>query len=102
MTTNTLNPDELANAARVALERSVDTKVDAVRGLVEKSLHAEQAEQRAADARSALDAAWTAALSTGWTDKELRGLGLTAPGQPRPRAPRKRRGDAAVEAAADA
>ncbi|WP_435528072.1 hypothetical protein [Microbacterium aurantiacum] len=91
MSAHTLNPEELAATAREALERSVDTKVDAVRTLVEKSVAAEDAERRAASARSASDAAWNDALSTGWTDKELRQLGLTAPDGARPRAPRKRR-----------
>jgi len=101
MTTPTLNPDELATAARAALERSVDTKVDAVRTLVEKSLHSEQAERRAIDARAALDAAWSDAIGTGWTDKELRTLGLAAPGQARPRATRKRRSEASAPATSD-
>lgn len=91
MSAHTLNPEELAAAARAALERTVDTKVDAVRTLVEKSAQAEHAEERAAAARTALEAAWTAALGTGWSERELRGLGLAAPGQPRARVSRKRR-----------
>lgn len=91
MRAHTLNPEELAATAREALERSVDTKVEAVRTLVEKSVAAEDAERRAASARSASDAAWNDALATGWTDKELRQLGLSAPDGSRPRTPRKRR-----------
>lgn len=97
-----MNPEDLAAAARASLERTVDTKVDAVRKLVEKSVIADDAERRASAARSASDAAWADALSTGWTDKELRQLGLAAPDGARPRAPRKRRTvDAATSAPAE-
>lgn len=95
-----MTPDELAEAARAALERTVDTKVNAVRSLVERSVAADDAEQRAVAARSALDAAWTAALNTGWTDKELRQLGLSAPTQPTAR-PRSRRKSGAVAGSRD-
>ncbi len=95
MSAQTLNPEELASAARAALEKTVDTKVDAVRAVVERSVQAEDAERLALDAKSAFENAWAAAITTGWTDKELRQLGLTAPGQSRPRTTRKRRsGDA--------
>lgn len=91
MSAHTLDPEQLAAEARVALERSVDTKVNAVRNLVERSVAADDAEQQAVAARVAFDTAWNAALSTGWTDKELRQLGLSAPSQTtaRPRARRK-------------
>lgn len=95
-----MNPNDLAEAARAALERTVDTKVNAVRDLVERSVAADDAEQRAVAARAALDAAWTAALSTGWTDKELRQLGLSAPAQTAAR-PRSRRKSAAVAGSRD-
>lgn len=95
MNAHTLDPEQLAAEARAALERSVDTKVDAVRNLVERSVAAEHAEQQAIAARGAFDTAWTAALSTGWTDKELRQLGLPAPTQATAR-PRSRRKSATV------
>lgn len=91
MSAQTLDPDQLAAEARAALERSVETKVDAVRNLVERSVAADDAEQRAVVARSDFDAAWATALGTGWTDKELRQLGLAGPGQTSARAPRRRR-----------
>ena len=53
------------------------------------------AEQQAIAARGAFDTAWTDALSTGWTDKELRQLGLSAPTQTTAR-PRSRRKSATV------
>lgn len=95
MSTQTLDPEKLAAEARAALERSVDKKVNAVRNLVERSVTAEDAEQQAVAARGAFDTAWTAALSTGWTDKELRQLGLPAPTQTSAR-PRSRRKSAAA------
>lgn len=95
MSAHTLDPEQLAAEARAALERSVNTKVDAVRNLVERSVAAEHAEQQAVAARGALDTAWAAALSTGWTDKELRQLGLSAPTQTAART-RSRRKSAAV------
>ena len=100
MSAHILDPEQLAAEARAALERSVDTKVNAVRNLVERSVAAEDAEQQAIAARGAFDAAWTAALSTGWTDKELRQLGLSAPAQTTAR-PRSRRKSAAVGGSRD-
>lgn len=94
MSTHTLDPEQLAAEARAALERSVDTKVSAVRNLVEQSIAVADAEQQAVTARGAFDAAWTAALRTGWTDKELRQLGLSGPGQSTGRPPRQRRAPA--------
>ena len=91
MNAHTLDPDQLAADARAALERSVETKVDAVRNLVERSVAADNAEQRAVGVRSDFDAAWATALGTGWTDKELRQLGLAGPGQTSTRAPRRRK-----------
>lgn len=97
MSAVTLNPDQLAAEARAALERSVDTKVDAVRNLVERSVAVESAEQQAIAARGAFDTAWSSALNTGWTDKELRQLGLSGPGQT-PAKPRGRRKPATASA----
>lgn len=100
MTAQTLDPEQLASEARASLERSVDTKVNAVRNLVERSVAAQHAEQQAVAARSEFDTAWTAALGTGWTEKELRQLGLSAPTQLSAR-PRTRRKSATAAGARD-
>lgn len=99
MSAHLLDPEQLASEARATLERSVDTKVNAVRSLVETSVAAADAEQRAVAARAAFDTAWASALGTGWTDKELRQLGLPSPAQAGPRPTHRRKSSSTTAAA---
>lgn len=87
MSDTTLTPDEAAQRARELIERDVNARVDAVRDLVAATADADEAERRWRDAQSAHESAWRAALSVGWSEKDLRATGARAPGQ----APRKRR-----------
>ena len=87
MSDTTLTPDEAAQRARELIERDVNARVDAVRQVVAATAEAEQAEQRWRDAQGAHESAWRAALSAGWSEKDLRATGARAPGQ----APRQRR-----------
>ncbi|MEV8241956.1 hypothetical protein AB0O90_17055 [Microbacterium testaceum] len=87
MSDTTLTPDEAAQRARELIERDVNARVEAVRQVVAATAEAEQAEQRWRDAQSAHESAWRAALSAGWSEKDLRATGARAPGQ----APRQRR-----------
>lgn len=73
------DPNEIAQHARQRLESEVDTRVEAVRRVAEAAREADEREQAARDATVAHSAAWTGALSAGWTDRDLRQIGLRAP-----------------------
>ena len=84
----TVNPDEAAQRARELIEAELNVKVDAVRDLVTATNDADEAERRWNEATAAHERAWQAALSAGWSEKDLRATGARAPRQKtrRPRA----------------
>jgi len=84
----TVNPDEAVQRARQLIEAELNAKVDAVRDLVTATNDADDAERRWNDATAAHERAWQAALSAGWSEKDLRATGARGPGQKtrRPRA----------------
>jgi hypothetical protein len=76
---STTDPNEIAQQARQRLETEVDARVEAVRRVAEAAREADEREQAARAAAAAHSAAWTAAQSAGWTDRDLRQIGLRAP-----------------------
>ncbi|WP_146086408.1 hypothetical protein [Rathayibacter sp. AY1B8] len=89
MTDQRLNAEDAANTARALLEKSVEDRVAAVRALVAATNDVDDKEQAAKDARDAHTSAWATALTSGWSEKELRATGVRPPGQTRPRTPRR-------------
>lgn len=87
-----IDPQTAAEKARALLQAETDQKVEAVRTLANAANDADNAEARAKEAVSVHETAWKAALSAGWTEKDLRATGVRAPGQAgrraRPRAPK--------------
>lgn len=73
--TQFLDPEQAANAAR-ALQ---DERMESVRDLVHAQNHFHDLRAKAAEAEKQHGAAWSAALSKGWTDVELRRVGLVEP-----------------------
>jgi hypothetical protein len=103
--TNVTN-DDVAARARALIEADVSARVNAVVAIAEAAKQNDAADTRLKqtikDAETALKesnsahaAAWKAALSAGWTEKELRATGVRAPGSSTPKV-RKRRGTPAV------
>lgn len=101
--------DEVAVRARALIEVDVSARVNAVVAIAEAAKQNDAADARLKqaikDAEAALKesnnahaAAWKAALSAGWTEKELRATGVRAPGQSAPKV-RKRRAAPAVTTA---
>jgi hypothetical protein len=93
--------DEVAVRARALIEADVSARVNAVVAIAEAAKQNDAADTRlkqaVKDAETALKesssahaAAWKAALSAGWTEKELRATGVRAPGNSAPKV-RKRR-----------
>lgn len=80
MAENRIDPETAAASARELLERSVENRVAAVRVLVAATNDVDAADRAAKDARDAHAKAWDAAITSGWTDKELRATGARAPG----------------------
>jgi hypothetical protein len=62
------------------LERDVERRVNVVAALTSAANESDAAEERARDARAAHERAWTAALTAGWSEKDLRATGARAPG----------------------
>lgn len=85
-----VNPEEAAARARAIIEADVNARVDAVRQLADAANEYDAAEQRYRDASTAHERAWAAALSAGWSEKDLRATGVRAPGQGASRPRRKR------------
>lgn len=85
-----VNPEEAAARARAIIEADVNARVDAVRQLADAANEYDAAEQRYRDASTAHERAWAAALSTGWSEKDLRATGVRAPGQGSSKPRRKR------------
>lgn len=76
---SSVNPDEVASQARQRLEADVETRVAAVRQIADAARDADKKDQVARAAVAAHSAARTAAVSAGWSDKELRQIGLRPP-----------------------
>jgi hypothetical protein len=96
MSESILNPDEAAARARAIIEADVDARVEAVRQAANAANEYDEAEARVKDATAAHERAWSAALATGWNEKDLRAAGVRAPDQTaaRARRPRARAGAA--------
>jgi hypothetical protein len=90
MTDAVATPDEAAQRAREMLERDVERRVNVVAALTSAANESDAAEERARDARAAHERAWTAALTAGWSEKDLRATGARAPGTSTRRARRSR------------
>jgi hypothetical protein len=80
MTDAPATPDEAARRAREILERDVDRRVNVVAALTSAAIESDAAEERAKEARAAHERAWSAALTAGWSEKDLRATGARAPG----------------------
>ena len=85
-----LNPDEAAARARAIIEADVDARVEAVRVAADAANEHDTAEARVKEAAAAHERSWNAALSAGWSEKDLRAAGVRAPGQSTPRARKPR------------
>lgn len=99
MTDQRLNAEDAATHARALLEKSVEDRVNAVRVLVAATNDMDDADQAAKDARDAHAKAWDAALTSGWSDKDLRATGARAPGDQVKRTRAKRVSKSATPAA---
>ncbi|WP_440671836.1 hypothetical protein [Clavibacter nebraskensis] len=80
MTDAPATPDEAARRAREILERDVDRRVNVVVALTSAANESDAAEERAKEARATHERAWSAALTAGWSEKDLRATGARAPG----------------------
>jgi hypothetical protein len=81
---NTPSSEEIKRAATALFEErvgAVTAVADATRERIAKQAEAAQAERREA-------AAWADAVRRGWTESELKGMGLVAPGRKSPGRPR--------------
>jgi hypothetical protein len=87
---DTTNPEDVAARARAIIERDVDMRVEAVRVVADAAIKFDAAELRVKDATAVHERAWTAALSAGWSEKELRAAGVRAPGTIAPKVRRAR------------
>ena len=85
-----VKPEDAAARARVIIEANVDARVEAVRVLADAGNEYDIADRQLKLAILAHEHAWTAALASGWSEKDLRATGVKAPGQSAPKA-RKRR-----------
>ncbi|MFC5931766.1 hypothetical protein [Cryobacterium melibiosiphilum] len=85
-----VKPEDAATRARAIIEANVDARVEAVRVLADAGNEYGAADQQLKLATLAHEHAWTAALASGWSEKDLRATGVKAPGQSAPKA-RKRR-----------
>ena len=85
-----VKPEDAAARARAIIEANVDDRVEAVRALADAGNEYDSADQQLKLATLAHEHAWTAALTSGWSEKDLRATGVKAPGQSTPKA-RKRR-----------
>ncbi|TDW26949.1 hypothetical protein EDD25_3513 [Cryobacterium psychrophilum] len=90
-----VKPEDAAARARAIIEANVDARVEAVRVLADAGNEYDAADQQLKLATHAHEHAWTAALASGWSEKDLRATGVKAPGQSAPKA-RKRRTAAPV------
>lgn len=88
--------DEVAVRARALIEADVSARVSAVVAIAEAAKQNDAADARLKqtikdaevalkESRTAHATAWKAALSAGWTEKELRATGVRAPGTSAPK-----------------
>ncbi|MEO7017089.1 MAG: hypothetical protein ABI067_11185 [Leifsonia sp.] len=77
-----VSSDDVAARARALIESDVTARVDAVRAVADAASEYDTAQARFHDASAAHEATWKAALSAGWSEKDLRATGVRAPGQP--------------------
>jgi hypothetical protein len=99
MSETNVNSDDVAARARALIEADVSARVEAVRLVAESGNESDAAEARYRDAVAAHEAAWKAALGAGWSEKDLRGTGVRAPGQS-VRRPRTKRATTASDSGA--
>jgi hypothetical protein len=90
MTDANVKPEDAAARARAIIEANVDARVETVRVLADAGNEYDAADQRLKDATAAHAHAWSAALASGWSEKDLHATGVKAPGQAAPKT-RKRR-----------
>lgn len=81
--------EDAVRKARRLLEADTERRVESVRALTQAALDSDDADRAAIDARTAHEKAWTAALATGWNERDLRATGVRAPGN-RARTARRR------------
>jgi hypothetical protein len=101
MTDGHATPEEAARRAREILEKDVTRRVRAVEVLTSAANESDAADERAREAKAAHERAWSAALSSGWSEKDLRATGARAPGATKPRS-RRRSGTSAAPQQHDA
>ncbi|WP_434161368.1 hypothetical protein [Clavibacter michiganensis] len=94
-----VTPEEATRRAREILERDVDRRVNAVEVLTSAAHESDAADERAREAKAAHERAWSAALSAGWSEKDLRATGARAPGSATRRTRRTRPAAGAQEEA---
>ena len=85
-----MKPEDVAARARAIIEADVDARVEAVRVVADAANDYDAADARMKEAAAAHERSWNAAVTAGWTEKDLRAAGVRAPGQaaPRTRKPR--------------
>ncbi|RFA06756.1 hypothetical protein B7R21_18435 [Subtercola boreus] len=79
MTDPKLDPEHAVRVARELLTETTERRVTAVRTLVGATNAVDAAEQALKDARDAHARAWADAITSGWSDKELRATGVRPP-----------------------
>jgi hypothetical protein len=79
MTDQKLDPEAAVRVARELLHETTERRVNAVRALIDATNTVDAAEQGARDARDAHGRAWADAITSGWSDKELRATGAQPP-----------------------
>jgi hypothetical protein len=101
--------DEVAVRARALIEADVSARVNAVVAIADAAKQNDAADARLKqaikDAEGALKesntahaAAWKAAQSAGWTEKELRATGVRSPGTSIPKVRKRRTAPAVTDA----
>ena len=90
MSDTILDPQTAADHARKMLEADVERRVEAVRIAAAASIDVDAAEQRAKDAVASYETAFRAAVTAGWTEKELKAAGLRSPAPSAPKTRRRR------------
>lgn len=85
MSDASVNPEEAVAKARAMIEADVNARVDAVRKLADAANAFDAADQQLKEATAAHERAWSAAVTAGWSEKDLRATGVRTPGQGSPR-----------------
>ncbi|TDE88143.1 hypothetical protein EXU48_23760 [Occultella glacieicola] len=74
-----MDNDQLPSAIESQIQSLLDKRVEAVRELVRRSQNVTNAEANLTAARSEHRKAWMQAIQRGWTEAELRKVGLSRP-----------------------